>query len=554
MKITIRNFRRVERADIEGGRIVLVGGNNDNGKSSVLLGTAIAVTGWALPPGRLKKDAGRMVRRGFDSGSVAVSVGDGAVRVGYPEAQAVFDGEIRISTIAAGLHKPSAMKADEMATLLGRFIGAAPTLDDMLNACRDAGLGADLAGKVWGAIEAEGWAKTEAKAKETGIKLKGGWEQRTGQKRWGAKIGADWKPAGWSDDLVGTEISEASIIELRQRLQYARENAAVDAHVIDRLQQDAAKHGEAEDTLAAALKDEIAAAARVKAAQEALAALPRPQESGSDMPCPHCGAFVTLKRVSDGVSKLMKADDVPQSADAIQKQRKAIAAAEGDLANAQQQHGSAKAAVLNAQVAVTRAKTAAADLAAAQAKGGGEDVGALAAELADREAKFVAIEAFREAAKTHKRILQNGILQEMLAPEGLRKTVMTRELDRFNAESLAPLCAAAGWPPVRIAPDMAIVWGDMEWVDLGDSARWIVDAIIQIAVARADGSALVIMDAADICDAKNRNKLFGLLMKQPFESLVGMTFNKASLMPDLPAAKAGSRFWIENGIASEVVA
>ncbi len=552
MKISIRNYRRVERADIEGGPIVLVGGKNDNGKSSVLQAVAIAVTGWALPPGRLKKDAARLIRRGADKGSVAATIGDGAVLLSFPKAEAVFDGEIKISTIAAGLTPLSAMKPDDMATALGRFIGADPSLDDIIEACRDAGLGADLAGKIWKKVEASGWKEAEQQGRDQGIKLKTIWEQRTGQKRWGATIGAEWRPPNWQPEFADLVIEEAAIIELRQRLQRAREMAAVDSSVMERLEREAGGLDAAETAVAAAKERLALDEAAVERATSALAALPRPEARGAEMPCPHCGGFLTLNKVGDGVHRLEAAATVAVSDEVIKKQRLAIAGAEGDVANARAHLGDAKAAVLNAQVALTRAKAAADELAAAQAKTGGEDVGALAAELADMEMKFTAIENARLAAQGHALIVQNVALQKILAPEGLRRTVMNRSLETFNTGVLAPMCAEAGWPAVRITPDMTIMWGDMDWVDLGESARWIVDRIIQVAIARADGSKLVIMDAADICDAGNRNKLFGLLMKQPFETLVGMTFNKPDLMPDLASAKAGARFWVNNGISEAI--
>lgn len=554
MKLSVRNFRRVERADLEGGPVILIGGRNNNGKSSVLQAAAVAVTGWALPPGRLKKDAARLIRRGADKASITGFIGDGAVKVAYPEAKAVFEpeGSVRVSTIAAGLHKFTELKPDEMAGVLGPHIGAEPTLSDILDACRDASLSAELAGKVWSKIEEVGWAKTEQQAKEQGIKLKGIWEQRTGAKKWGVKVGAEWRPRGWDDALIGVVIEEADVVALRQRLQTAREMAAVESSEIERLTNAAATLGAGNKAHAEAVAAQMQAEVALATAKQALAALPRPDAPGGGMPCPHCGGFLKLKHLSDGVTELVMDHQEAISTADLENQRRAIAEASGTVANREVALGTAKAAAIDAQVAVTQAKNAATQLAAAQAKGGGEDVAALTTELAELEGKFLAIENNKAAANSHAAILQNAALQELLSPDGVRRTVMNRGLDRFNNETLAPLCAKAGWPPVRVTPEMGIVWGDDDWSDLGNSSRWIVDKILQVAIAAKDGSQLVIMDEADICDSGNRNKLFGLLMKQPFETLVGMTFNKPELMPDLPAAKAGTRFWIANGIAQGV--
>ncbi len=555
MKLSVRNFRNIERADIEGGPITLIGGKNKNGKSSVLMAMALAATGWALPAGRNKKDAGKMVRRGADKGKVSAFVGEGAVTVSYPKAEVAFEGEIKISTIAAGLHRLSDMRADEMSTALGRFIGADPTLADLIECCRDANLSAEWAGKVWSKLESDGWEKAFQQAKDNGIKLKTMWETKTGQKKWGAKLAEGWSPANWLPEFETLTIEESEVIELRQRLQKAREDAAVDTATMERLEDEAGKVAGYQGTLQEAQAEQQQAEAAVAKATADLAALPRPDAPGGEMPCPHCGGFLKWKRLDDGVNQLVPVEEeTPLSAAELKKQREAIAGAEGAVANARNALGNAKGRVLDAQVALTRANAAAKELEAARSKSGGEDTGALASELADLELKFVAIETKREAGKLHKLIGQNAALQELLKPEGLRRTVMNRGLEAFNDKTLAPLCIEAGWPPVRITPDMSITWGEDDWIDLdaGSSSRWIVDRIIQMAIAKLDGSKLVIMDGADICDSGNRNKLFGLLLNQPFEALVGMTYNKPELMPDLPSMQAGKRYWITSGIAKEV--
>ena len=70
MKITISNYRGCIAASVHGAPILIVGGKNGNGKTSLLEGVALAVTGWVMPPG--VRDAGDMLYEN-DEGMRAVA-------------------------------------------------------------------------------------------------------------------------------------------------------------------------------------------------------------------------------------------------------------------------------------------------------------------------------------------------------------------------------------------------------------------------------------------------------------------------------------------------
>ncbi len=549
MKISIRHFRRVERADIAGAPIILIGGNNDQGKSSIVMGTALAAVGWGLPLGMAKKNATEVILRGHDSAAVSLAVGDGMVRVTYPKLDIASDGVMRVSTVAAGLSSIARMQPDEVAVVLGALIGAAPTLDDILNEVADLNLPTDLAGKIWSVIKAKGWDGAARQAQENGVKLKGFWEQTTGQKRWGATVGASWRPVGWDDALAFEKIEDADLIERRQELQAARENAAVSGAEIERLTREAASLEADKQAVIAAEKAVAAADAELVKAEAAKKALPVPDDDSGDLPCPHCGGLLRLERIDSGVTKIVAAEaKVAISADALKKMRSAQARADGEIANLRSQLGSARTAEINAKVAVERSATGAKALDVANAKQGTADVAALAAALTELERKAGLVHQAKEGARFHGLIVQNIALQGLLAAEGLRHKVLVRSLERFNTEHLAPICADAGWKPVVIDPDMTVRFGEIRWSGLGQSARWIAECVVQVAIARLDGSQLVVMDGADVLDAKNRNRLFGMLLKQSgFETLIGMTFNRPDQMPAL--GDNGACYWVEDGNA-----
>lgn len=553
MKIIAKNFRRIERAELAGGPIVFVGGRNGNGKSSILMGVGLALTGWALPPGRSKKDAARMILRGHDEGAVSVILAEGAARATYPKGEVTFDGTVKVSTIAAGLHSLPRMQPDEVAAVLGPYLGTGPSLSDIIDACRDAELPTELSGALWTSIEKVGWDQTLLLAKDKGAKTKGFWERTTGKPKWGSKVGASWRPEGWLPDMVAADESE--IAEKHQAVIKARDSSAVGAAEMERLAKEAEGLEDRQKAAADAAEAVQAAEADVAKAEAARKALPDPDAHAGDLPCPHCGGLLKLERIDAGSQKLVAAaDDKKPTAEALKRMRVEIARADGTVANLRSAVVSAKQSKIAADVALARTQDAADALAKAteQAKAEPVDLAALEAELSRMRWEFSLVNTAKEAARYHMLIEQNALLQGMLEPEGLRKTVLVRSLDKFNTEHLAPLCDGVGWPRVAINADLSVRFGEDDWFDLGESHRWLAERIIQIAIAKLDGSGVVIMDGADICDADNRNKLFGLIMQQPgVEILVGMTMNRPELMQ--PMVKAGiASFWVENGITKVV--
>ena len=68
-------------------------------------------------------------------------------------------------------------------------------------------------------------------------------------------------------------------------------------------------------------------------------------------------------------------------------------------------------------------------------------------------------------------------------------------------------------------------------------------------MAQLDGSAMVVLDAADVLDGPTRSGLFALLEEAGLPALVCMTLSRREQLPDLAAAGLGASWWIEDGVA-----
>ncbi len=73
-------------------------------------------------------------------------------------------------------------------------------------------------------------------------------------------------------------------------------------------------------------------------------------------------------------------------------------------------------------------------------------------------------------------------------------------------------------------------------------------AALQVAFAKIDGSAMVILDGADILDNQGRQGLIRMLAAAKVPALIGMTYAGPKAVPDLSLA-GGATYWIDGGIA-----
>lgn len=557
MQITISNYRGCIAASIKGAPILIVGGKNGNGKSSLLEGVALAVTGWGLPQG--VRDGGELLYQNDEGmraakGMVSVFLESGTRHATYPNGKIAEDGKMTVSPIAAGLAKLPWMKPAEIARAIGPFVNSEPTIEDVLKAFKEKGLTAETAGAVWKKIEAEGWDKTVKQAQERGAALKAQWQAITGQ-RWGTAIGDSWRPEGWDDALLSDETTDEDVTALKEALEAAQKAASFSEGVMATLKEDVAALDARKKAASEAQAAEQTALDELHAAEKHRNGLQNPDEGGLEMPCPECGAFLMLLRKDKATVELKAADPHKTGEAALKKMRLAIAAADGDLANKRTAYTNAKAAALAAASTLQQSRDAVAKFNEAnEATGDGGNVEEAQAAYTAARDRVAKRQAHKDAQSRHTMIVGNAIIQDLIAPEGLRAAALKRGLSAFNTDHLAPLCDAAGWPHVSIADDLSIVYGTRAYRWLSGSQKWIVNAILQIAVARADGSQMVILDGADICDAGNRNKLFKLLTQIGIEALVGMTFNKPEQLPPLASSDLGERFWMREGKSEEIAA
>jgi len=540
MKAELKNYRGIESAELQIDPIALIAGINGSGKSSIAQGVAAALTQNPAPiAGITKTAAGQLLRDGTKRGSCTVGDANGHVTANWPGASVSHNGIIPVaSPVACGLVSIADMKPKDASVAMMAIIKADPTreqYDAALSALPDI-----MRDQVWQAITADGWDDAHKRAKERGIKIKGAWEALTGEK-YGSQKAATWRHIKHTEDIdYDLEAAQAD-------LEAVISNKATDKSRVDFLKQQ-----EAAGVTANSLLPDLQASITVlqdkyTAARTAASALPRPEQAEQTVECPHCaGHLVVISKTDIRMPAAGLSDKENASrAQAIQK-------ASTELAADQKVIDQANSDLQLAQNAIRTGKNAAAELAGLPA-GTSTDAQIEAArqrvtEITDQ---IAAAHATGKAGAYHKQIADNEIMLATLAPDGLRKTVLSEKMGALN-KSLAGMAAAAKWPVVALDDDLNATLGGRAYILLSESEKYRVRVVLQLVLAGMDGSEIAVIDAADILDKGGRNGLFAAIKHSKLKALVCMTINAVADVPNLAAAGIGRSYWLADNVLSEV--
>lgn len=555
MRISVRSYRRIERADIDLAPIALVAGHNGAGKTSLYQAAVAALTRHTTPMGIAKKDAAALVARGSDLGSVRVATATGHTAISWPACKGETDGTAppSSSAFAAGAACILDMKDDDRARALGGYVNSIPTVTDLYTAMNDVGYSDDAARKIWEKVEGEGWDAIHGKTVENGAKLKGQWEAVTSERYGSAKAG-DWKPAGWSAELANADLSsiEREISEAKAALEGTIATTAVSAAELERLRTEAV--GNAPGALERMQRAVEGAQETVTAAEEERAALPA-ADNDAGIPCPSCGTHLIVDKAWKGPTALKLAETITESD--LKLRREARAAADGKCERLRgilttQRNGLNN--LENAERTAEAAKAKLAEIAIADAQSGQQapdEVAGRRAALADAEAAHKALSSKLNADRIHAAIGKNVTLIEILAPDGLRRKKLAAGLDDFNGR-LEKLSAAAKWPAVWIDETLNAFYGTEPYWNCSESQQMRTRITLQVAMALGDQSEAVLIDRADQLDQKGRNGLFMLLKHAGLKALVLMTINAPDKVPALAKAGLGHSYWLDGGSVAEI--
>jgi hypothetical protein len=551
----VRGYRGVERADIDVDGIALVGGINGAGKTSCAQGIASVLTGEAIPMRGINKSAaGVLVRASEAAGAATVQGPDGVARMDWPACTRRTDGTPpEASRYAVGLVSVADLPPAERVKVLSEMLRADPTRDDLRAAIIDhPELDPDqVTTVIWELVERDGWDAAVLRRRDMGAEMKGRWRQATGN-NYGSRIAASYRQDLADEHRSESELSNAVAIAART-LETAIGAAATSGAEREKLQ-----------ALASTVEDRTRALQEVEAecarAEGGLAqvverrhALP-PATDDRHVACPACGVLLVVRPGDHLLANpvLVEAKE-PTSETELKARRIAIAEADGRVENGKSIVSAAQRARAEAATALQAARDAKHELdALPPPTEAAIDVDAARRELAEREEYLAGVRIKRKADEIAARIAANEIVIDILAPDGLRARKLARVVEAFNNACLKPLCEAAGWRPVEVSQDFELTYGGRHYGLLSASEQFRLRSILQVAIAQNDGSAMVIIDAADVLDGPGRSDLIQMLAGARIPAVVCMTLSKRDQVPDLAAARLGRSYWIEAGVATPI--
>ncbi len=532
MQVTIDNFMGCRHAEIDFDGVALIAGGNAQGKTSLLTATALALAGLTEPPGVKKKEHENLLRDGTETGRVRIENNGSTSEVRWPDGEITAGGEGEFASLhAAGFTHFVGMDAKARATFLCDALGAYPTWDDLLAALPS--VNKENVVKLWAKIEKDGWDVTHAAAKEHGARLKGQWQEVTGD-NYGSAKAEKWVPGDWNPQLEGADLE--TLAAKAANAKQALEDAIGREAVVD------AEAGDA-DALAKQLdttRKEIVA--KEEAHRNAVAEageISLPATSLGLLYCAHCNKPNVMEM--DGDKAVLRAPtEKPLPQAEIAKRQRAHTKAQAKVVEAADAMRAAQAEIAPIERRLKAAKAARPGIAR-------EEVDERRAALAEADERRDMVEKRLKGRELHGRVQQNQSAIDLLAPGGLRKDSREVALADFNVGLIA-IAESMGLQSVMIDENMAVHMNDRDYRWLSASERWRARLVLQIGFADAMDDPAIIVDGAEIVESAGRGAIIAALQQSGLVSLIALTVSKRDSIPDLAEGGDGNAtYWMEEG-------
>lgn len=554
MKLSINNFRRIEKADITIDGVALVCGHNANGKTSIAQALGACLTkDTQVIQSLTKKEAKNLVKDGSKAAIVTLSSSALSVSVQYPTGEITEQGDtINAGRIACGIDHFSRLDKKDAAKLIYKVLRINPTQVEFSALIKQSVAAAgfditdDVVVAIWESLKITGWEKTQADVQAQARDFKRDWQNITGE-NWGAEKAKTWQPEGF--DLTATEVTADLIDKLKTAFEQAIAHKAVSGEEKRILTELAENY--------TALKDQYkldrvaveGAKVALQVIDGQLSDITKEIANSTTICCPSCQVGLHF----DG-DKLIKSD--------IQASDEQIAALKSDLIKftdgRKLQSDSLKQ--MEEELAETLRKGTAAgdaDRALKQIKEGGSDAEQL--ELSRK-----ALDEAYALQKNQQNIIKAGEINDKitaylhvadeLSETGMRKRRLDTVLNDFNNGLLAEYSKKMGVNPVTLDMDMRLWLAKRLYLESSAAELFIMDIVMQFAIATLENAAMVIIDGADIIQfTKGRESLIMAARHFGKPVLITMSIATPELCPILSKNGLGHTYWLQDGVAKELV-
>lgn len=558
MELTVRNYRGAAKADIVLEKIALLCGKNASGKTSTLDAIRSVATASANPfKDVTKKEISMLVRSGTPAGFAKIKARENTSRIDWPKCEYTTNkNPIEISPVAAGITSLVDMNSPDRINYIVKMMNANPSADNLIDELISTGIfvgaldikNTDFFKRLWEEIDVNGWDNAHRQVKEKGAKLKGAWENITGGQKYGKRIAETWIPDAWDATLDAEKESElqAKIDQAREWLEAAIKETSISDFEIEQLKEKAASLKKAEKELKAIDKQSSILVLEIAKKRDRRAEL-YSEKQEKIYNCPECktqlsfsnGELINAPKIDKKTASAKKAEyeQLGKDLQSIEIQQNE------NLKN----HGENRVQIKMAKEAVEKLKT----IGESKSSENESKIEEIRIQLGLAETRFGAYKQFNNATETHKKIINNQKLCDILAPAGLRNKMLQDALKIIN-KFLKMLCDSVGWDLVELGSGCDIICNGVNCGRLiAKSERYRTRILLQLMVAMAEKSAFVIIDDLDELVKDVRNDMMKIIIKSTIPALMVCALVDLEDAPNLGAV-GGVCYWIEKGIVKKV--
>lgn len=579
MKLTslqVQNVLGVSSADIRLDKpIALITGKNFSGKSSIQEAVRMALIGESVRVG-LKKEYGRLITDGQDTGFAVVELGDGQAAITLPNGTHERNSAFLTTHERALPYVLDAQRFPRLGdkerrgflfNLMGLSSGGDAVKDRLKKRCTDSA----KIDAVMPLLRA-GFPAACEEAKNKAREAKASWRTVTSE-TYGEKKAAGWKAAKPAYDAAAlakarkdASATQASIEAASATLGDLQGQARRVTEQSGRLNQLREQAGRVERIQTKLTHDEAELAEWQKRVDEfRVKAGAAPTET--PMSCPHCTCLVVHRPEMIGAElQPYEAPEAQFDADAaarLPEYEAALQLCQNAVTNGKRDLGIAEAATLtlaDLEESGLNSAPSEADLIAAQKKLADLKQAKVSHEAlikSGEESERAAATADKktaDAAKHHADVAAWDLIGDALAPDGIPGEMLAEALEPINSRLLTS-STDTEWQRVVIHSDMRITMAERDYPLLSESEKWRADAMIAEAIAHLSGVKLLVLDRFDVLDIAGRSDLLAWLdiLATQREIDTALIFGTLKAIPaDLPATI--SAHWIEGGIVGKLQA
>lgn len=528
-EIHVENFLGIRYIAINVDRpIVLVGGSNFSGKTSLRHAISAALTGNPVRVA-LKKQSGMLVHEGAKVARIRLVVDNSTINVTIT-AEGIQRTEASAPDSAAMRYvidpqRFAALTPSERRQYLFTLMGLSLTPDFIRERLISRGCDSAKVDEILPVLR----AGIEAAAKEASQRVteaRGAWRGVTGEnygekkaENWQAESG-DWKPsnlAAMQEMCVRLEQNERALGESQRKLgvvEHEQKQADERLAKIASLRAKARTHAKLSD--AANLAEELLRDAQIML----------DKARAHEVPCPSCGTMLLSlpAREAGGPPVLLPGGDEKATPSPT------IEGLEADLKLREEK-------LVATRKDLEEADRAARELHRLEDEKATKTPEALAHEITEIQQRIETLKlsidkdrrqytAFRGmldlfegantrtkiAAKHHADVLAWHRIATALGPddEGIPAEMLRECLDPLN-KRLRQSAEDTGWMEVQVTKDMAILANERPYTLLSDSEQWRADAQLAEAIAHLSGDRILILDRFDVLGDAGRSEALGWL-------------------------------------------